>query len=292
VNNRRKLVIALGAGALVTPIKLFAQQPTKIPRIGYLTSDSESADYPRRDAFRKGLSALGYREGQNVVIDYRASEGRGDKLQGLANELRSLNVDVMFVFSQLAVEAAKKEMPNIPIVSITPDPVAAGFVASLARPGGNITGLATLVGVEIYGKYMQLLKEMVPKLTRVAVLSNPTNSFSSLALNGMETWARQLKLSLQVLNAGTPDDFEKVFKTAANTRVEGLVVVQDAMFLAHRKQLAELAAKYRLPAIYGIGAHVEAGGLMAYGANRPDMFRRAAAYVDKIIGGQTCRPPC
>lgn len=286
MNNRRKLLVALGACALASPLASFAQQPpAKIPRIGYLTVDSQSVDLPRRDAFRQGLNALGYREGQNIVVEYRIAEGKVDRPPELAAELNRLKVDLIFAFSFLAVDAARKEMPTIPIVSISPDPVAAGLVTSLARPGGNITGFSTLASHEFYGKCMELLKEVVPKLTRIAVLSNSTNPSMSTALKGAETWARELKLSIRPLDASTPDDFDKAFMAAIKERVGGLIVVQDAMFLTHRKRLAELAAKYRLPAIYGIPEHVEAGGLMAYAANRPDIFRRAAFYVDKILKG-------
>jgi putative ABC transport system substrate-binding protein len=286
MNNRRKLVLGLGAGTFTVPLFCFAQTlAAGSYRIGYLTSDSQSADLPRREAFMQGLSDLGYREKKNIIIEYQTSEGRNDKFPELAAELHRLKVDVIFAFSSAAVEAAKKEMPTIPIVSVVPDPVAAGFAASLARPGGSITGLSTLAGQGMFGKYLGLLKEIVPKLARVAILSNPTNPYSALALKETESVAKELKLSIRSFNASTPADLEKAFIGASKERVGGLLVVQDAMFLGKRTRVAELAAKYRLPAIYGIQEHAEAGGLMAYAASRPEIFRRAATYIDKILKG-------
>ena len=278
-------MIALGASALAAPFASFAQQPKKVPRIGYLTGDSQSADAPRRDGFRQGLRELGYTEGQNIFVEYRAAEGKSDRLPELAAELASLKVDVVFAFTIGAVEAVKKAMPAMPVVSVTPDPVGAGLVASLARPGGNVTGFSTLAGEETVGKLMELLKETVPKINRVAILSNPTNAFTSLALKETQTWARNLKLSIRFFSASTPDEIGKAFAAASKESIGGLVVVPDAMFLAQRVRLAELAAKHHLPAIYGIRDHAEAGGLMAYAANRPEIFRRAATYVDKILKG-------
>jgi putative ABC transport system substrate-binding protein len=219
------------------------------------------------------------------VIEYRTSEGKAESLPELAAELARLKVDVIFAFTSLAVQAARKEMPTVPIVSITPDPLAAGLVASLARPGGNITGLSTTAGKEIYGKYLELLTETIPKLTRVAFLSNPINPFSPLALEETVSAARAFKMPLQLLEARTPDELETVFAAATKERAGAILVMQDAMFLAQRGQVAELAAKSRLPAMYGIPEHADAGGLMAYAANRPDIFRRAATYVDKILKG-------
>jgi len=227
--------------------------------LGYLTGDSEAVDLPRRNAFRGGLQKLGYDEGETIRIEYRTAAGNAEKLSAFAMEFSHLNVDVVFAFSAGATQAVAKAMPSTPIVSISPDPVAAGLVASLARPGGNITGLSTLAGTEIYGKHLELLKEVVPNLRRVAVLSNPTFSTSALLLNALQTSAPALGLSLQI--------------------------VLDAMFIAQREQLAELVARYRLPAIYGIEEHVTAGGLMAYAASRPEIFRRAATFVDKILKG-------
>ena len=282
----RKFVICLLTTVLLSTVPFAeAQQPKKVPRIGYLTNDSLSADSPRRDAFKQGLREHGYTEGQNIIVEYRTAEGKVDRLSELAAELAHLKVNVIFAFTTAAVQAAKKEMPTIPIVSVTPDPVAAGLVASLARPGGNITGLSTLAGSEIYGKYTELLKETVPRLTRVAFLGNSTNPFNPFALKETEAAAQALRVSFQPLDARAPEELDAVFTSATKQRAGALVVMQDAMFLAQRTRMAELAVKSRLPAIYGIPEHADAGGLMAYAANRPDIFRRAATFVDKILKG-------
>jgi putative ABC transport system substrate-binding protein len=283
--KRREFITLLGGAAAAWPLAARAQQPAKVPLLGYLTGDSDSADSPRRSAFREGLHRLGYDEGQTILIEYRTTAGSIEKLSVFAAEFSRLNVDVMFAFTAGATQAAAKAMPTKPIVSITPDPVSAGFVASLARPGGNITGLSTLAGTEIYSKYLELLKEVVPNLTRVAVLSNPTFTTSALALKAMEAAAPALGLSLQIVEARSPDQLEAAVAAAMMEHAGGLVVVQDAMFLARRIQLAELAAKNRLPAIYGIEEHVRAGGLMAYAASRPEIFARAATFVAKVLRG-------
>ena len=283
--RRREFITLLGGAAVASPAAARAQQPVKVPLLGYLTGDSISADMPRRDAFKQGLRELGYNDGQNILVEYRTAAGSAERLSEFAAEFSRLNVDVIFAFTTGAVQAAAKAMPTKPIVSITPDPVLAGLVASLARPGGNITGLSTLAGAEIYRKYLGLLKDAVPELTRVAVLSNPANPFSALALKEAETAAPLLGLSLQILAASSSDELEAAFAAAVKGGAGGLLVVQDAMFLASRIQIAELAAKNQLPAIYGIREHAEAGGLMAYAAGRPEMFRRAAIFVDKILKG-------
>jgi putative tryptophan/tyrosine transport system substrate-binding protein len=283
--RRREFITLLGGAAAAWPLAARAQQAGKVPLLGYLTADSDSADSPRRKAFREGLDKLGYNEGQTIHVEYRTAAGTVEKLSTFAAEFSHLNVDVVFAFTTGATQAAAKAMPTKPIVSITPDPVAAGFVASLAHPGGNITGLSTLAGTEIYSKYLELLKDVVPNLTRVAVLSNPTFTTSALALKAMAGAAPALGISLQVVEARNPDELEAAIAAAIMERAAGLVVVQDPMFLARRVQLAQLAAKNRLPAIYGIEEHVEAGGLMAYAASRPEIFRRAATFVGKILRG-------
>jgi putative tryptophan/tyrosine transport system substrate-binding protein len=282
---RRRQFITLLGGAAAWPIAAHAQQPAKVPLLGYLTGDSDAADSPRRKAFREGLHALGYNEGHTILVEYRTAAGSVEKLSTSAAEFSRLNVDVIFAFTAGATEAAAKAMPTKPIVSISPDPISAGFVANLAHPGGNITGLSTLAGTEIYSKYLELLKEVVPNLTRVAVLSNPSFTTSALAIKAMEAAAPALGLSLQIVEARSPDELEAAVAAAITERAAGLVVVQDPMFLARRIQLAELAATNRLPAIYGVEEHVEAGGLVSYAANRPEIFRRAATFVDEILRG-------
>jgi putative tryptophan/tyrosine transport system substrate-binding protein len=282
--KRREFMTLLG-GAAAWPLAARAQRPSKVPLLGYLTGDSESVDSPRRKAFREGLHDLGYDEGRNVLIEHRTTAGSVEKLSNSATELSRLNVDVMFAFTAGAVNAAVRAMPAKPIVSITPDPVSAGLVASLARPGGNITGLSTLAGTEIYGKYLEFLKDGVPDLVRVAVLSNPNFTIGALAFKVIEATAPTLGLTVQLVEARNPTQLEAAVVAAITEGAAGLVVVQDPMFLAQRVQLAELTAKNRLPAIYGIKEHAEAGGLMAYAASRPELFRRAAAFVVKILRG-------
>jgi putative tryptophan/tyrosine transport system substrate-binding protein len=283
--RRRDFIAAMLGGVGAWPVSAPAQQARRVPLLGYLTGDSDSADSPRRSAFREGLHKLGYDDGQTILIEYRTAAGSIEKLSMFAAEFSRLNVDVMFAFTAGATEAAARAMPTKPIVSITPDPVAAGFVGSLARPGGNITGLSTLAGTEIYGKYLEFLKDVVPNLTRVAILSNPSFTTGALARKAMEVAAPALGLSTQIVEARSPDELEPAVAAAMMERAGGLVVVQDPMFLAQRIQLAELAAKNRLPAIYGIAEHVQVGGLMAYAANRPEIFRRAATFAAKILRG-------
>jgi putative tryptophan/tyrosine transport system substrate-binding protein len=280
---KRRTFIALLVAA--SPLAASAQTSAKVPLLGYLTGDSDSADSLRRNAFREGLRERGYNEGQNILIEYRVAGGSVEKLSNFAAEFSRLNVDVIFAFTAGAVQAAAKAMPTKPIIGVAPDLVSGGFVASLARPGGNITGLSTLASTEMYGKYLEFLKEVVPNLTRVAVLSNPTFDFGAVAFKALEAAAPTLGLSLQIVEARRPDELEAAVATAITKEAAALVVVQDPMFLARRMQLADFAAKNRLPAIYGIREHAEAGGLMAYAASRPEIFRRAATFVDKVLKG-------
>ena len=275
-------VVALLAVAIIAE----AQQTKKVPKIGYLTNDSVAVDMPRRNAFRERLRELGYIEGQNIVIDYRVGEGRIEKLAELADDLVRLKVDVIFAFTTSGAQAAKNATKEIPIVmGASGDPVTLGFVESLAHPGGNITGLTTNVGPEIYGKQLELLKEAVPKVTRMAVLSNPASPQTLLQLKETRAAASVLRVTLLAFEAKEPKDIEGAFAAMKKERVGALTVLPDPMLLGERTRIADLAAKHRLPAIYGIPEHVDAGGLMAYAANRLDIFRRAATYVDKILRG-------
>jgi len=284
--SRRCFVVGLVAGALAWPATLFAQGASpKLIHIGYLTIDPVAIDMPRREGFLQGLRDLGYIEGKNISIEYRCAEGNYEHLPNLAGELARRKVDLMFAFSPLAVQAAKDAMPMVPIVSITPDPVAHGFAASYRQPAGLVTGLASLVGTEIYAKYLELLKETVPNLTRVAFLSNSKNPLNGNVTRDMDAAASSLKVSLHILDARTPDEIDRAFAEMGKQRFPALVVMQDGMFLSQRKRIADLAAATRMPAIYTIQEHAEAGGLMAYATNRPMMFRSAANYVDKVLKG-------
>jgi putative ABC transport system substrate-binding protein len=280
------LVYALLALILATIHPAEAQQPKRLFKIGYLTNDSVAVDTPRRNAFRQGLRDLGYMEGQSIVIEYRVGEGHIEKLAELADELVRLKVDVIFAFTTSGVQAAKNATKEIPIVmGASGDPVALGFVASLARPGGNITGVVTSPGAEIYGKQLELLKETVPKATHVAVLWNAANLQNLAQLKETRAAASGLGVTLLAFEAKEPNDIDGAFGAMKKERVGGLTVLPDPMLLGQRQKIADLAVKYRLPVIYGIPEYVEVGGLMAYAANRLDIFRRAATYVDKILKG-------
>jgi ABC-type uncharacterized transport system substrate-binding protein len=262
-----------------------AQQPTKIPRIGYLSPNSLSFNPARIEAFRQGLRELGYVEGKNIVIEYRNTEGKLDRLPSLAAELVRLKVDIIVTTSPAPTRAAKEATSTIPIVFAQDgDPVASGFVANLARPGGNITGLSTLAP-ELSGKRLELLKEVVPKLSRVAVFGTSTTPSTAPTIKETELAAGAFKVQLQYLDVLDPKDIETAFRTATKGRADAVLVLAGPVVLFQRTQIAELALKSRLPAIYPQTEFTEAGGLMYYGANTPDMYRRAATYVDKILKG-------
>jgi putative ABC transport system substrate-binding protein len=246
---------------------------------------SLSAHIARMEAFRQGLRELGYVEGKNIVVEYRYAEGKAERERELAAELARLNVEVIVTAGPADTKAAKAATSTIPIVmGFDPDPVANGFVASLARPGGNITGLSTLAP-EISGKQLELLKEIVPKVSRVAVFGTSTQPGYTQVLKATELAAGALKVKLQDLDVLSPIDIEAAFRAASKGRANAVLVVNSAVLTSHRKQLAELAVKSRLPAIYWASEFVEDGGLMSYGVSMIDLFRRAATYVDKIHKG-------
>jgi putative ABC transport system substrate-binding protein len=262
-----------------------AQQPAKVPRIGYLTAGSLSAISARIEAFRQGLRELGYVQGKNIVIEWRSVEGKADRLPGLAAELVRLKVDVIVTAGPQATHAAKEATVTIPIVmTFDSDPVGSGSVASLARPGGNITGLSTLAP-EISGKQLELLKEIVPRLSRVAVLGSSTTPGNAQSLKETKLAARALAVQLQYLDVRDPKDIETAFRAAGKGRADSVLVLAGSVVNSHRKQIAELAVKSRLPAIYFRSEFVEDGGLMSYATDITDLDRRAATYVDKILKG-------
>jgi putative ABC transport system substrate-binding protein len=283
---KRKITgLALSAMLFALSVNIEAQQPTKIPRIGFLAATSPSAISTRIEAFRQGLGELGYVEGKNIVIEYRYAEGNLDRLPALAAELVRLNVDVIVTGGAANTRAAKEATKIIPIVmALDNDPVAGGFVASLARPGGNITGLSTFAP-EISGKQLELLKEIVPKLSRLAVLGNSTTPVNAQALREIELPAGPFRVKLQYLDIRDPKDIETAFRAASKGRAEALLVLASPLFVLQRTQLTDLALKNRLPAIYDRREFVDDGGLMSYGTNFADMSRRAATYVDKILKG-------
>jgi putative tryptophan/tyrosine transport system substrate-binding protein len=263
-----------------------AQQATKIPPIGYLTGTSLSTNAARNEAFRQGLRELGYVEGKNIVIEWRSAEGKLDRLPALAAELVRLKVDVIVTGGPPATRAAKEATATIPIVMAQDiDPVASGFVASLPRPGGNITGLSTL-GPEIGGKRLELLKEIVPRLARVAVFATSTQPGYAQVLKEMKLAAGALKVKLQYVDIRDPKDIETAFRAAGKGQADAvLMLAAGSLVTSHRKEIVELAVKSRLPVIYPNSQWVDAGGLMTYGASLTDMERRAATYVDKILKG-------
>jgi putative tryptophan/tyrosine transport system substrate-binding protein len=262
-----------------------AQQPKKVPRIGYLAGASHAAIAFRLEAFRQGLRELGYLEGKNIGIEYRYSEGNFRRQKELAFELARANVDVIVTSGPASTRAAKEATATIPIImTFDSDPVGSGSVASLARPGGNITGLSTLAP-EISGKQLELLKEIVPKLSRVAVIGSSANPGNAQVLKGMEAAAQVFSVKLQNLDILDPKELETVFRAALNERVDAVVALAGTVIIAQRAQIAELAIKSRLPAIYERREYVEAGGLMSYGVSITDLDRRAATYVDKILKG-------
>ena len=284
--NRRAFIRTLAGSLLAAPLGAAAQQAGKVYRIGYLSGGSSTTAPHLIEAFRQGLSELGWVERQNIVIDYRFAEGRLDRLPDLAAELVRLKVDVIVAAPTPPAVAAKNATATIPIVMISAnDPVGQGLIASLARPGGNVTGSSYSVSQEIYGKQLGLLTELVPKLRRVAVLSNPAAPSLAPAIGDVKIAARSLGVQLQFLEARGPNEFDGAFAEMAKEHAGAILVLTDPVFSLHRTRLADLAAKSRLPAAYTNRLPVEAGGLMSYGPSFPDLWRRAAAYVDKILRG-------
>jgi putative ABC transport system substrate-binding protein len=283
--SRNMIVFILSILILASTHLADAQQPTKVPRIGFLFNTSPSANAARIEAFRQGLRELGYVEGKNIVIEWRHAEGKPDRLAAVAAELVRLTVDIMVTAGPAATRPAKEATSTIPIVMAQDsDPVGSGFVASLARPGGNITGLATLAP-ELSGKQLELLKEIDPKLTRVAVFGTSTRPGNAQALREIELAAGAFGVKLQYLDVLDPKDIETAFREASKGRTQAVLMLASPIFNSHRKQLVDLAVKSRLPAIYDRAEFVEDGGLMTYGASQNDLYRRAATYVDKILKG-------
>jgi putative tryptophan/tyrosine transport system substrate-binding protein len=262
-----------------------AQQPKKVPRIGFLTTLSPSTISDRIEAFRQGLRELGYVEGKNIVIEWRYAEEKLDRLPALVSELVGLKVDVIVTGGTAATRPAKQATVTIPIVmAFDDDPIGSGFAASLARPGGNIIGLSTQAS-EISGKRLELLREIVPKLSRVAVLGTSTRPGNAQSLREVELAAGALGVKLQYLDVLSPEDIETAFRGASKGRAEAVLTLNSTVLISHRRQVADLAVKSRLPAIYYAPEFVEDGGLVTYGVSITDLFRRAASYVDKILKG-------
>src|SRR5947208_3507525 len=283
--NKKIFICPLLTVFLITGSLAEAQQPKKVPRIGYLGATSASSESLRHEAFRQGLREVGYIEGQNITIEYRYAEGKLDRLPALAAELVALKVDVIVTGGPQATRPAKKATATIPIVmAFDSDPVGNGFVASLARPGGNVTGLSAL-SPEISGKQLELLKEIVPTLSRVAVLGNSAEPANALVLREVELAAGAFGVKLQHLDVLGPKDIETAFRAASKGRADAVLVLLSPVVISHRTQLVEIALRSRLPAIYFRPEFVEDGGLMSYATSFADLSRRAATYVDKILKG-------
>ena len=286
--TRLAVVVTLALGLLAAPLAAEAQQAAKVARIGYLTPNI-AANPHLSEAFGQGLRDLGYVEGRNVVIEYRSAEGKFERLPALAAELVALKVDVIVAPNTVAALAAKQATRTVPIVfAVDADPVTSGLVTSLARPGGNVTGLSVLAP-ELVGKYLELLTQAVPGVSRVAVLWQPGSLGERTEkdmLKEAEVAARALGVRPQFVEARGPADFDRAFSDMTRARAGALTVLPSNMFANERRRLVDLAAKNRLPAVYPFREFVDAGGLMSYGATLADLYRRAATYVDKILKGR------
>ena len=284
--DRRRFLLTSLAGALAGPLGAGAQQAGKIFRIGYLSASPGTPNAPTVEAFREGLRDLGWVEGHNVVMEYRWADGHFERLPGLAAELVRLKVDVIAASPTPAALAAKKATATIPIVGMSlTDPVGLGLIASVARPGGNVTGMSYSLGPEIFAKHLALLKDVVPKVRRVAILSNPAGPAQPATIRNIQEAARSLGLQLVLAEARGPEEFDAAFAAIARERVGALVVVMDPAYIAHRGRLPDLAARNRLPSMFTQRVDAEAGGLMSFGPSIAGINRRAATYVDKILKG-------
>ena len=278
-------IITFALGCLfVAPLAPEAQQPTHVHRIGYLGGTTREQE-PSVEAFLEGMRALGYVEGQNLVMEYRYAEGQYERFPALAAELVQLQPEVIVAQGTPAALAAKDATTTIPIVMVgVGDPVGSGLVASLARPGGNVTGLASLSS-DLVGKQLEFLKDVLPTVSRVAVLWNPANPVAALLVREADVAAQALGVQLHLVEARGPDAFDSAFAAMTSAHAGALLVLGDAMFMQHRRRLAELAAMSHLPTMHQDGRMVEAGGLISYYVSPPDGWRRGATYVDKILKG-------
>ena len=281
--ERRRFIEVIAGGFVAAPLAAEAQQAGKVPRIAYIRAEAPpAADI---EAFRQGLREHGYVEGKNIVVEYRWADGNEERLRAIVAELIRVKVDLIVASAPAAARAAKEAATTIPIVMVlVADPVAFGFVASLARPGGNVTGFAFLLP-ELSGKRLQLLKDAIPKLSRVAVLWNAANPYKAFDLKEVQAVAEALRVAVETLPVRGPDDFAHAFEAAIASGAGGLITLDDPFTIGHRTRIVSLALKYRLPALYGVRPFADAGGLMSYGPDRFDQNRRAATYVDKILRG-------
>jgi ABC-type uncharacterized transport system substrate-binding protein len=283
--DRRTFVGRVASGLLAVPLASLAQPRDRVWRIGMVETVSTELNTANLTAFRQGLRELGYVEGQNLIIEYRSANGRSERFPDYAAELVGLKVDLIVTRGTPASLAAKRATQTIPVVMANAgEPVETGLVTSLAHPGGNVTGLSS-VAVHIESKRLGLLRELLPGIARIAALYNMSSPANPPQWKEIETAARSLGVQPQLLDVRKPEDLEPAFDSATKGRADGLIVGQEGLLQANRQLIAELAAKHRLPAIYRSMEFIEAGGLMAYGPNYPDLYRRAATYVDKIFKG-------
>ena len=285
--DRRAFIGRMGGSILAAPFAVEAQQAGAVPRVGYINPGYASAPIRRRrwEAFREGLRELGWVEGRNIALEARWAEGKYDRYPALAADLVRLKVHVIVAIGGAATKAAKQVTSTIPIVmSLVTEPVESGLVASLARPGANVTG-TSIMAADLVGKQFEVLKQAVPRISRVAVLWNPANPGGAAQLREAEAAAQALGVQLQALEARAPQEIDSAFAAMTRDQVGALVVLGDAILYNQREQIAELAAKSRLPSASALRDYAEAGGLIAYGADSLDLERRAATYVDKILKG-------
>ncbi len=284
--TKKIMLFALCSLLLAPRFPAKAQQPKKIPLIGYVSGTGPNNPGPEVEAFRQGLRDLGYIEGKNILLEYRYQEGKADRAPSLVAGLVQLKVDVLVLVTSPAIRAAKQATKTIPVIMVTTaDPIATGLVDSLARPGGNITGL-TRITRDLNGKRLELLKEVVPTTSRVGVLFQADSTTGAIHFKEYEIAARAFKIELQSLGVRGPNpDFDAAFRAAAKGRVSALITITNSLTNFYRKQIADLAIKNRLPSMYESSNYVEVGGLMSYSANDAESHRRAAIYVDKILKG-------
>jgi putative tryptophan/tyrosine transport system substrate-binding protein len=283
--RRRQFLTLLGGGAVALPLAARAQPMAKVWRVGMLETTAATLNAANLDAFRQALRQLGYVEGQNLIVEYRSGDGHIDRFPQLAAELVHLNVDIIITRGTPAALAAKKATTTIPIVmAAIGEPVETGMVASLARPGGNVTGLSAFV-TELTAKRVEIMRELIPQLSRMALIDNMANRSVPAQWDEMKRAAVAFGIQPQLYDVRKAEDMERAFSSAIAQRVNALSVGNDSVLIANRIQVVQLAARHRLPAIYATRDFVDAGGLLSYAAHYPDLYRRAAAYVDKIFKG-------
>jgi ABC-type uncharacterized transport system substrate-binding protein len=283
--RRRDFTALVVVGTTMWPLHIHAQQSRKIPRIGVLLPGAPVSSSPRTKAFLDGLRELGYVEGRTIAIEWKWGNDQPDTLPGLAADLVRSNIDVIVTGGTPSAQALKAATRTIPIViAVVGDPVAAGLVDNLARPGGNVTGFS-IVAPELGTKRLELLKEIVPNLSSIAVLLNPKNPQSKIEMKEMQTAAQVMGLQLHPAEISTEGELEDAFIAMNKAAAQGLILLTDSIFFSERKRTVDLASKYKLPAMYFFQVFVEEGGLMSYGPSDADLFRRAAGYVDRILKG-------